>query len=225
MARTSDRDIFLRQLKKLSGKNNDFVSNQRVREELKWDQERYRAIHRALNQEGRIVGRRGWHGGSVALSASLTEADKLSVFISYSHVDAELKDRLLKHLKPLERLNLIKPWVDHSILPGDDWDRKITEKLSKADIVLLLISVDFINSEYCYDNELEKAIEREEKGQTKIIPVILRNCLWKDSPLIGRFKALPTDGKAVSAWSDIDEALTVVAQGIRDAANALLEEI
>jgi len=224
MARTSDRDIFIKRLKKLGGENNDFVSNQRLREDLKWEEGRYRTIHGALRQEKRIVGRRGWHGGSVAL-ASLTQADRLTVFISYSHVDTELKDRLVKHLRPLERENLIKPWVDHSILAGDDWDRAITEKLNKADIVVLLVSIDFINSKYCYDIELERAIEREAKRETRIIPVILRSCLWKNSPLIGRFKALPTDGRAVSAWPDIDEALTVVAEGIRETAIALLEDL
>lgn len=102
MARTSDREIFLRGLKKLSGKNNDFVSNQKLREELKWETERYRSIHSSLRQEGMIFGRRGWHGGTVAL-ASPPQADKLTVFISYSHADSELKDRLVSHLKPLER--------------------------------------------------------------------------------------------------------------------------
>ncbi len=84
MARTSDREIFLNRLKKLGGKNNDFVSKLKLREELKWEEERYRSIHGALRQEGKIIGRRGWHGGSVAL-ASLNQADKLTVFISYSH--------------------------------------------------------------------------------------------------------------------------------------------
>lgn len=224
MARTSDRDVFLKRLKKLTDKNNDFVSNQRLREELKWDEEKYRTIHRALRQEGRIIGRRGWHGGSVALGA-LTQADKLTVFISYSHADTDLKDQLVKHLRPLERENLIRPFVDHMIKAGDDWDRTITEKLNNADIVLLLVSIDFINSKYCYDIELERAIEREAKGQTRIIPIILRSCLWKHSPYIGKFKAIPTDGRAVTTWPDTDDALTTIAEGIREAAIGLLEEL
>jgi hypothetical protein len=75
---------------------------------------------------------------------------------------------------------------------------------------------------YCNDVELEAALEREAAGESKVIPVILRSCLWMRSPL-GRLKALPTDGKAVATWSDIDEALTVVASGVREAAIALLE--
>ncbi len=131
----------------------------------------------------------------------------------------------MKHLRPLERENLIKAWVDHLILPGDDWDKAIAEKINKANIVVLLISIDFINSKYCYEIELERAIEREAKGETRIIPVILRNCLWKHSPFIGRFKALPTDGRAVSAWPDPDEALTIVAAGIRETAISILEDL
>lgn len=146
----------------------------------------------------------------------------MKVFVSYSHVDKDLKDRLVKHLRPLEHENLVEVWVDHQIKAGDDWDREIAKKLSTADIVLTLVSIDFINSKYCYDIELEKALEREAEGESTVIPVILRSCLWTKSPL-GRLKALPTDGKAVMTWADIDEALTLVASGIRDAAVDLLE--
>jgi len=116
---------------------------------------------------------------------------------------------------------LIEVWVDRQISAGDAWDKEIA-KLGEADIVLTLISVDFINSKYCYDVELEKALEREANGDAKVIPVVLRSCLWTRSPL-GRLKALPTDGKAVTTWNDADEARTTVANGIRDAAVLLLE--
>ena len=150
------------------------------------------------------------------------KAERMKLFVSYSHVDKELKDRLVKHLRPLEHENLIEVWVDHQIKAGDDWDKEIAKKLSEADIVLTLVSIDFINSKYCYDVELESALEREATGESKVIPIILRSCLWTKSPL-GRLKALPTDGKAVTTWSDVDEALTVVAAGVRDSAITLLE--
>lgn len=220
MARTSDRAVFLKRLTKLSGAAGGFVTNEALRAELDWEKAKYRAIHGSLRQEELIVVKRG-RGGLVALAGN-KKGERMKVFVSYSHADKELKDRLVKHLRPLEHENLVEVWVDHQIKPGDDWDKEIAKKLGEADIVLTLVSIDFINSKYCYDVELEKALEREAAGEAKVIPVIFRSCLWMKSPL-GRLKALPSDGKAVTTWSDTDEALTVVASGIRDAAISLLE--
>lgn len=220
MARTSDRDVFLKRLSKLSGADGGFVTNDSLRTELGWEKPKYRAIHGSLRQEELIVVKRG-RGGLVAMAGN-KKAERMKLFVSYSHVDKELKDRLVKHLRPLEHENLIEVWVDHQIKAGDDWDKEIAKKLSEADIVLTLVSIDFINSKYCYDVELESALEREATGESKVIPIILRSCLWTKSPL-GRLKALPTDGKAVTTWSDVDEALTVVAAGVRDSAITLLE--
>jgi len=197
-----------------------FITNESLRTGLKWEKKKYRAIHSSLRQEELIVVKRG-RGGLVALAGN-KGTERMRVFVSYSHADKDLKDQLVKHLRPLERENLIEVWVDHEIKAGDDWDREIVKKLSEADIVLTLVSIDFINSKYCYDVELEQALEREAEEEAKVIPIILRSCLWKKSPL-GRLKALPTDGKAVTAWPDTDDALTVVASGIRDAAVTLLE--
>jgi len=220
MARTSDRDLFLKRLAKLTGEEGGFVSNEALIAELKWEKTKYRAIHSSLRQEEQIVVKRG-RGGLVALAGN-KKAERLRIFVSYSHADKDLKERLVRHLRPLEHENLIEVWVDHQIQAGDDWDKEIAKKLSQADIVLTLVSIDFINSKYCYDIELEKALEREALGETKVIPVILRSCLWTKSPL-GRLKALPTDGKAVTTWPDTDDALTIVATGVRDAAVNLLE--
>ncbi|WP_332778326.1 toll/interleukin-1 receptor domain-containing protein [Polaromonas sp.] len=220
MARTSDRDLFLKRLAKLAGNDGGFVNNESLRTELNWEKAKYRAIHSSLRQEEQIVVKRG-RGGLVALAGN-KKTERLRLFVSYSHIDKDLKDRLVRHLRPLEHENLVEVWVDHQVQAGDDWDKEIAKKLSQADIVLTLVSIDFINSKYCYDIELEKALEREADGEAKVIPVILRSCLWTKSPL-GRLKALPTDGKAVTTWHDIDEALTVVASGVRDAAILLLE--
>jgi hypothetical protein len=220
MARTSDRDLFLKRLANLAGPDGGFVTNEALRSELKWEKAKYRAIHSSLRQEELIVVKRG-RGGLVALAGN-KKTERMKVFVSYSHVDKELKDRLVKHLRPLEHENLVEVWVDHQIKAGDDWDKEIAKKLGDADIVLTLISIDFINSKYCYDIELEKALEREADGEAQVVPVILRSCLWTKSPL-GRLRALPTDGKAVTTWNDIDEALTVVAAGVRDSAIKLLE--
>jgi hypothetical protein len=220
MPRISDRDFFIKQLTKSSGTDGNFVSNEKLRETLGWEKQKYRVIHGVLKQEELIVVKPG-RGGLVA-PAGNQQAEKLKVFVSYSHVDKELKERLINHLYPLERENLIQVWADQQIPAGGDWNKEIANKLVESDIVLTLVSIDFINSKYCYDVELEKALVREAEGKAKVIPVILRSCLWTKSPL-GRLKALPTDGKAVTTWQNIDEALTTVANGIRDSAIALLE--
>jgi hypothetical protein len=89
-------------------------------------------------------------------------------------------------------------------------------------IILLLISIDFINSEYCYDTEMERAMERHQKGEARVIPIILRSCLWQYAPF-AKLQALPKDAKAVQSWSDRDEALTDIVDGIGKVAEELLE--
>ncbi len=147
----------------------------------------------------------------------------LQVFISYSHQDEDLKNELLKHLKPLQRLNLIDTWHDRKINAGDQWDNAITNAINKAEIILLIVSIDFINSQYCFDIEMETAIDRERRGEAVVIPVIARNCMWKTTEF-ARLQATPTDGKAIASWSDRDEALTVVAHRIQEVAERLMSE-
>jgi len=221
VARTADRDVFLKRLAKLGGKESNLVSNTKLREELGWQEDKYKRIKAQLRQESLIVVGTGY-GGSVAL-VSRAKASKLKVFISYCHVDADLKDLLLKHLRPLEREQLIESWVDQQIKAGDDWDEEIQKKLSTADIVLALVSVDFINSKYCYDNELQKALEKEADDEARVIPVIVRSCLWSHSPL-GRLKALPRDGLAATSWKTLDDAFTNVATEVRSVAIAMVED-
>ena len=86
--------------------------------------------------------------------------------------------------------------------------------------MLLLVSADFISSEYCYENELDKALERHHAKRAIVIPVILRHCLWNELPF-GKLQALPAAAKPVTAWDNLDEALMSVAQGVREAAQSL----
>lgn len=147
----------------------------------------------------------------------------LCVFISYSHKDQGLKDDLIKHLSPLTRLNLVAEWHDGKIEAGDKWEDAITSNLDHADIIVVIVSIDFINSKYCYEVEMEKAIERASKGDAVLIPVIGRNCMWKTTPFKD-FQALPAAGKAIAGWQDRDEALTDVAEGIRVVADRLMSD-
>ncbi len=141
----------------------------------------------------------------------------LKLFYSYSHKDELLRDALETHLKLLEREGIIKSWHDRKIVAGSEWKGAIDEDLKQADIILLLISADFIASDYSYDIEMARALERHERGEARVIPVIVRPTDWKSAPF-ARLQVLPKDGKAVVAWSLPDEAWQNVAEGIRRAA-------
>ena len=151
------------------------------------------------------------------LHASLAKAEgrKVRLFYSYSHKDKRLRDKLESHLAVLQRNGVIENWHDRRIGAGDDWQGRIAAELESADIILLLISSDFLNSNYCYDVETKRALERHAQGSAKVIPIILKPCLWTDAPF-GKLQALPTDGKAVTTWSNQDRAFTDIATGLSD---------
>ena len=217
--RRTQTQMFLDGLKQLGG-GKQLIGNITLREKLSWDENKYRRIHRDLVGQQKVIPGRG-KGGSVML-ANLPGTKGLSVFISYAHADENFRNDLVKHLDPLRRLGLIETWHDRKIKPGEVWDRAISTNLEKAQIILLLVSIDFINSEYCYDVELERALERHDNGQAKVIPIILRACMWQQTPF-AKLQALPKDAQAVTLWPDRDAAFVNVAEGIRQAAKDLLE--
>ena len=137
-----------------------------------------------------------------------------SLFFSYSHKDEALRDQLAVQLAGLSRLGLITSWHDRRILPGSVLDDEIDSHLAEADIVLLLISPDFIASDYCYNREMQVALQRAEEKKTGVLPIILRPCDWKELP-IGRYLAAPTDGRPVTKWPNLDEAFLNVVEAIK----------
>jgi len=136
------------------------------------------------------------------------------IFYSYSHKDEELRDQLETHLSTLKRQGIIQSWHDRKINAGQDWATVIDSRIDSADVILLLISSDFIASDYCYGHEVQSALERHRTDSARVIPVILRSCDWQSTPFC-RLQALPKDGKAVTSWPNRDEAWTDVARGIR----------
>jgi tetratricopeptide (TPR) repeat protein len=144
----------------------------------------------------------------------------ISVFISYAHEDEELKNELLKHLALLRNEGVIATWDDRALIAGSSFDSEIEKQLETADLILLLISADFINSEYCWSIEMKRAVQRHEAKTARVIPVILRAVDWHTAPF-GKLTAAPTDGKPVTSWSNRDEALLDVAQHIRRAVTEL----
>ena len=149
----------------------------------------------------------------------------VSLFYSYAHKDEELKEELWTHLAPLRMAGLISEWHDRDITAGTEWERDIDKNMMSADIILLLISADFFASKYCWSVEMRKALERHGRHEARAIPVILRPCLWENTP-IAKLQALPTDGKPVicPSW-DRDEAFTEVVRNIRRIVSEISEPV
>jgi len=138
----------------------------------------------------------------------------VKLFYSYSHKDENHRVRLGTSLSVLEREGLIEEWHDRKIMPGQNWEEILDENLETADIVVLLVSSDFLASDYCYEKEMKRALERHSKGETTVIPVIVRPCEWDRTPLAD-LQALPKDTRPITKWSNRDEAWLYVARGIR----------
>jgi hypothetical protein len=147
---------------------------------------------------------------------SSSDANILEVFFSYSHKDEAMCDELNAHLAALKHQSVIKNWTDRRITAGDGWRYEIEKHLDSADLILLLVSSDFINSDFCYLIETSRALLRHESGDARVIPVIVRPVDWQDLP-IGKLQPLPKDGTPVTLWSNRDEAWVNVTQGIRKA--------
>ncbi len=145
---------------------------------------------------------------------STRSRDMTSVFISYSHADEDLRNMLDKHLSGLKHQGLIDTWYDQCILAGDELDSEISDNLQKANLILFLVSADFISSKYCYDIEVKRAIERHNAGKARVIPVILRACDWRDTPF-GKLKAVPKDGHPVRSWPNLDDAFLDIVHNIK----------
>jgi tetratricopeptide (TPR) repeat protein len=151
---------------------------------------------------------------------------KVKVFFSYSHKDEDLRDELDGHLKPLERQDKIETWHDRKIDPGTDWRRELDSQLNSADIILLLVSSNFVSSDFCYCTELEQARKRHDVGEACIIPIFLKPLdldALEGTPL-QTLQGLPEPTKPITKWDDRDEAFVLVARGIRETVNRIQQE-
>ncbi len=151
-------------------------------------------------------------------------ADSVKLFYSYSHKDVELRNELDKYLMILKRTGIIDCWHDRQITAGAEWKGNIDAELNSADVILLLISADFFYSDYCYDVELSRAMQRHERGEAVVIPVILRPFPWKKASF-SKLQALPTDGAPVTTWPQgKDAAFTDISEGIEKVVNEILRK-
>lgn len=150
----------------------------------------------------------------------MSDPQPLSVFISYSHRDEDFKDELVVHLSTLKRQGKIRAWQDRDIEAGAEWNAEIQQQLESAEIILLLITPRFLASDYCYDLEMQRAIQRHNEGTARVIPIIIKPCDWKGTPF-EKLQVVPKDAKPVTSWADRDEAFVNVVEGIRRAVSSL----
>jgi formylglycine-generating enzyme required for sulfatase activity len=146
------------------------------------------------------------------------------VFFSYAHHDEPLRNELAKHLRLMERQGVIAAWHDRQIPAGSEWAGTIDAHLQTAHIILLLVSADFLASNYCYDIEMRQAMARHEAGEARVIPIILRPVDWH-SARFGKLQALPKDGRPVTSWLNRDEAFVDIARGIRSVAEGAVSSL
>jgi hypothetical protein len=150
-------------------------------------------------------------------SQAATVAEKtipIQLFFSYAHEDQGLRDELEKHLASLKNQRLIAGWHDRDINAGKEWQHEIDTNLQGSQIILLLVSPDFMNSDYCYGTEMKQAMAKHETGEAVVIPIILRLVDWEGAPF-SKLQALPTEGKAVISWPNRDEAFSDIAKKLR----------
>jgi len=150
-------------------------------------------------------------------------AQAVHIFIAYARKDSALLDEFRVHLRPLERADKLRIWYDGLIEPGAEWEASIKQNLHAADIILLLVSADAIASDYFYDKEVADALDRHRKGDARVVPMIVRPCAWRTTPL-AELQALPKDGKPVTSWSDRDEAFTYAAEALWDMVHNILQQ-
>lgn len=138
----------------------------------------------------------------------------MQAFISYSHNDEHYLNLLVKHLAQLKRDGHLQEWTDKAIEAGINLDEAVASNLNSANLFIALLSPDYLNSNYCYEIEFKKAQEMHEAGQLRIIPVVVEDCDWLNSPF-SKLKALPKDGLAISRWSNQNTAMLDVIQNLR----------
>jgi TIR domain len=145
----------------------------------------------------------------------------VKIFCSYSHKDETYLDELQISLSGLRRQGLIEEWHDREILAGQQWEKAIDNNLETSEIILLLVTPAFMSSDYVYEKEMSRALQRHERGEACVIPVIVRPADWEWK--LGHLQALPKDAKPITRWLDQDEAWLDVVRGIRKAVKELTE--
>jgi hypothetical protein len=141
-------------------------------------------------------------------------------FISYSHADEKVKDKLHVHLAQLRRDGEIDAWQDHEILAGSNLNQTISSALDSSELFIAIVSPDYLNSNYCYEKEFQQALELQAKGRMIIVPIIAEHCDWLNSPF-REMKAVPKDGKPIIDWTNDNAAYLNIISELRRVLNSL----
>ena len=144
----------------------------------------------------------------------------IHIFVSYSHRNEDDKDRLVTHLKLMERQGLVAPWDDRQIAPAEEWEPAIKEHLERAGLIILLISADFLASDYCWGKELKRAMGRHDAGEAKVVPVFAQPCDWKGAAF-GKLQGVPQDAVPISDFPNPEFGFAEAAKAIRQAVENL----
>jgi hypothetical protein len=148
----------------------------------------------------------------------------IDVFIAYARKDRELCVELGKHLSVLKRQGIINAWFDGDIIEGTEWEPELFEHLHNAKVILLLISPDFVASDFCYDFEMKKALERHDAKEARVIPIILRPVAWQSLPF-AKLQLVPDSGRPVTQWSNADAAFLDVVKRIKRSISDLQKNV
>src|SRR5437667_7245877 len=138
----------------------------------------------------------------------------IEVFYAYASEDEPWALELEKHLTLLQRQNLITTWHPRLITAGADWQQVIDSHLQSASVILLLISPDFLASNYCYSTQMKRALEREQTKGVRIVPILLRPVDWKNAPFAHLYP-LPSDARFLTEWPNIDRAFADITTSLR----------
>ena len=149
-------------------------------------------------------------------------ASNIEIFLCYAHEDELLRNELARHLGALKRQGFFEVWHDREIIAGTEWEIEIDKHLNTAQVILLLVSQYFLDSDYCYLIEMTRAIERHNRGEARVIPIILRPVFFQRAPF-AKLMPLPTNRKPItdSSWYSLDEAFFDVEEGVRKAVEDL----
>lgn len=139
-----------------------------------------------------------------------------TVFISYSHKDEEWKNRLVLHLKVLEKEGILDEWDDRRIGAGMDWCQEIQEAIDRASVAILMVSANFLTSDFILKEEVPRLLERRAKEGVRIFPIIVKPCAWKRVKWLARMQVRPTDGRPLSSGDEnrIDKDLAAIAEEV-----------
>ncbi|MDQ2888800.1 MAG: toll/interleukin-1 receptor domain-containing protein, partial [Chloroflexota bacterium] len=147
------------------------------------------------------------------MSTEVKPTKPVNVYISYASRDEYFKEKLLSHLSTLQRQGAIESWDIQQIRAGDKRDEETLKHLNEANIILCLLSADFMSSDYHHTVEMQRAFERQKLGELEVIPILLRPVQWQQTSFY-KLQAIPRNEKPITSWLDRDKAFTEVAQEV-----------